>query len=70
MQRASVSSSNITSIWYSKETSILEVEFNSWSIYDYFNVPESEYQALLSAASIWSYFSQYIRDNYQFSHVA
>ncbi|HEY4515418.1 MAG TPA: KTSC domain-containing protein [Candidatus Paceibacterota bacterium] len=51
MQRHPVSSSNISSIGYDSQTAILEVEFTSGDVYQYFNVPEHLYNGLLQAAS-------------------
>jgi hypothetical protein len=50
MQRRSVTSSNIASIGW--DDNVLEIEFFSGHIYEYHDVPESEYQALLGASSI------------------
>ena len=62
MQRQSVSSSNIKSIWYQEW--ILEIEFHSGWVYQYSWVPESIYLSLISASSIGSYFASNIKDNY------
>ncbi len=51
MQRVQVSSSNIRSIGYNPQSSVLEVEFTSGDVYQYFNVPERLYDGLLQAAS-------------------
>jgi len=69
MQRRQVSSSNIRSIGYNKDYSILEVEFTSYHTYQYFGVSESVYNALMNASSHGSYLNQYIKDRYQYSKV-
>jgi len=51
MNRTPVTSSNIRSIGYDPQSSILEIEFTSGDIYQYFDVPESIYQGLLRAVS-------------------
>jgi len=51
MDRTPVSSSNIRSIGYDPQSGVLEVEFTTGDVYQYFNVPEHLYQGLLSAAS-------------------
>ncbi|HLP90779.1 MAG TPA: KTSC domain-containing protein [Nostocaceae cyanobacterium] len=61
MQRTTVSSSNIASIGYDAENRILEVEFLNSSVYQYFNIPQSLYQGLMSASSHGSYFDAYIK---------
>ena len=69
MDRQSVSSSNIKSVGYDSKSKILEIEFHSGGIYQYFNVPESIYNGILSASSHGSYFHRYIKDKYQWSKI-
>ena len=69
MIRQSVSSSNIRSIGYDTESRTLEIEFHSGGIYQYFNVPESVYNALMSASSHGSYFHRHIKDQYQWTKI-
>lgn len=64
MERENVDSSNINSIWYSKSNLILEIEFSNNSIYNYLNVPESEYNGIMSADSKWKYLHQNIKSVY------
>lgn len=59
MKREPVSSSNLASIGYENET--LEVEFLGGGIYQYHNVPEREYLALMSASSHGQYFDRNIK---------
>ncbi len=61
MFRMPVQSSNLSSVGYDPDTQILEIEFNSGSIYQYNRVPEYVYQGLLSAPSKGQYFDQYIK---------
>jgi hypothetical protein len=61
MNRTHVSSSNIASIGYDLQRSTLEVEFLDGSIYQYFGVPATLYQGLMSAASHGSYLDAYIK---------
>ena len=69
MRRQPVSSSNILSIGYEPESQTLEVEFHSGRIYEYYRVPESVYNALMSASSQGSYFYRHIRDRYDWSKI-
>ncbi len=69
MFRQSVSSSNLRSVGYDFHTSILEIEFNSGGVYQYFNVPASVYQALISASSHGTYFHAYIKNHYRYSRI-
>lgn len=64
MNHIRVNSSNIFSIGYEKGTKTLEVEFKTGAIYQYYNVPQAEYEALMSASSHGSYFSRNIRNYY------
>ncbi len=65
MERISVRSSNIQSVGYDTTSSILEVEFNSGSIYQYIDVPESEYEGLMNAASKGRYLNKNIKGRYE-----
>lgn len=69
MRRTSVSSSNLRSVGYDRSTQTLEIEFNSGSVYQYYNVPESVYNGLMNASSHGQYFAQNIRDVYSYSQV-
>lgn len=64
-----VSSSNLKSVGYQLSAQTLEIEFNSEGIYQYFNVPESVYQGLMTAVSHGSYFHQFIKDTYPYKRV-
>ncbi|MGK3122194.1 KTSC domain-containing protein [Pseudomonas corrugata] len=69
MERTPVSSSNIASIGYELETYTLQVEFNNGSIYDYYDVPEDMYTALISAGSVGSFFHANIRNTYSYQQI-
>ncbi len=64
MERTPVTSSNLKSVGYDPQTKTLEVEFQSGSIYQYSEVPEDVYQALMSASSHGQYYVQNIRSVY------
>lgn len=66
MKRQAVESSNLASVGYDAQTQTLEIEFNHGGVYQYFDVPESEYEALMSASSHGSYFSANIRNDYEY----
>jgi hypothetical protein len=66
MERENVSSSNLASVGYDEENEILEIEFNHGGIYQYFNVPINEYEALMSADSHGKYFAANIRNYYEY----
>jgi hypothetical protein len=66
MKRQNVPSSNLRSIGYDAKEHILEVEFVRGAVYQYFDVPPSEYQALMNADSHGRYFNANIRDDYDY----
>ena len=65
IQRMPVVSSNVSSVGYDPDTQTLEVEFNTGSVYSYEGVPQAEYDNLLSAQSVGSYFARNIRNVYR-----
>lgn len=69
MKRKSVSSSNIAAVGYDEENEVLEIEFNHGGVYQYFEVPQEDYDSLMSASSHGSYFYHKIRDVYQYSKI-
>jgi hypothetical protein len=64
MNRISVSSSNVRSVGYDQATSTLEVEFHDGGVYQYRNVPASEYSGLMGASSKGSYLASHIKGRY------
>jgi KTSC domain len=66
MHRKSVASSAISSVGYDERSSVLEVEFESGAVYDYFDVPPKVYNDLLNASSKGQFVSRRIRDRYPF----
>lgn len=69
MNTEKVTSSNIDSIWYSSEDSILEIEFLDGSVYHYFDVPSSEHDWIMSADSHGSYLHQNIKEKYKYEKI-
>ena len=63
MNRTPVSSTNLRSVGYDPQNSVLEIEFKSGT-YQYSGVPATEYAALMAAASHGSYFNAHIKDAY------
>lgn len=60
-----LNSSAISRVEYNAETRVLQIWFvESGGPYDYYGVPQSVYQGLLSASSAGQYFNAYIRDRY------
>jgi len=69
MKMTPVSSTNLASVGYDSETRTLRVEFKSGAVYEYYNVPEAEYQGLIDASSKGSYFHQNIKGRYSYSKI-
>lgn len=61
MERQYVSSSNIASIGYDADNTVLEVEFLNGSIYQYYDVPQIIYDGLMAADSHGKYLAAYIK---------
>lgn len=64
MLRQAVESSVITSVGYDAKTNVLEVEFRTGRIYQYFLVPPSVFRELMHSESIGVYFNTEIRGSY------
>ncbi|NCC04470.1 MAG: KTSC domain-containing protein [Proteobacteria bacterium] len=67
MNRIAVVSSSIAAVGYDHDSMTLEVEFLTGSVYQYFDVPEVEFDQLLSAESVGRYFCSAIRNFYRYS---
>jgi len=65
MRRAPVSSSAIRSIGYDPQNQILEVEFISGRVYQYFDVPEFLYRGFSLARSKGEYLNTRIGDRFR-----
>ncbi len=70
MYRQPVSSTDIRSIGHDPVSGILEVEFTSGDIYQYFNVPEHLYGQFLHASSHGQFLNDYIRYNYRYQKIS
>jgi hypothetical protein len=69
MKRKSVSSSTMASIGYDTKTKTLEIEFNSGTIWQDFDVPKSEFSKMNNADSLGRYFRDSIKDCYEEARV-
>ena len=61
ISREPIDSSVIASMGYAAARRILEIEFHSGNIYDYFDVPEEEYAAFRNAESKGTYLNQILK---------
>lgn len=69
MDRVAVESSNISSIGYSPDEQILEVEFHGGSVYHYLDVPPHVHEELMSAESHGKYLCREIKGTYDYRRV-
>ncbi|QGV68150.1 KTSC domain-containing protein [Clavibacter nebraskensis] len=69
MNKTPVSSSNIAAVGYDAQSLVLEVEFLNGATYQYFDVPRAEYDGLIQAQSVGSYFAKSIKSTYRYSRI-
>jgi hypothetical protein len=69
MLRQEVTSSELRSVGYELDASVLEAEFHSGEIYQYLDVPAEIVLELLKAESIGRYFNAHIRSKFRFKQV-
>lgn len=69
MNRTSVTSESVASVGYDANTMTLEVEFTRGPVYQYFDVPGTEYRALVSASSVGTYLNKNIKSSYRYARV-
>ena len=70
MERQYVSSSHIVSIGYEPTSMVLEVEFNTGAIYQYYDIPQSIYDGLMAADSHGTYLAAYVKKGgYRYAQV-
>lgn len=62
-----VSSSNITSVGYDPDTQTLEVQFTSGGRYQYFDVPQEDYDSFIASPSKGQFFADNIKNSYRYS---
>lgn len=61
MNRVPVASSNLAEVGYDPATEILEIAFIRGGVYQYFSVPSSVHQDLMTATSVGRYFDLNIK---------
>lgn len=69
VERTPVDSSDIASVGYCASSNVLEVEFHSGGLYEYYEVPLAVYEGLMSATSKGSYFHREIRGFYRYARI-
>ena len=66
MYVASVESSTLATVAYDEARQLLQLEFCSQAVYQYFSVPSAVHQALMAAPSKGRYFNQAIRGRFPY----
>ena len=69
MQRVLVESTTLRSAGHDARSAVLELQFLSGAVYQYFLVPPSVYRDLLGAPSKGGYFNQSIRGKYLYHRI-
>jgi hypothetical protein len=69
MNRIPVSSSNVATVGYDSETQTLQIEFNNGGVYQYFDVPQDIYEALISADSVGKILNAQIKGYFRYARV-
>ncbi|WP_216648693.1 KTSC domain-containing protein [Microbacterium oryzae] len=59
----------MSSVGYDASSQTLEIEFKNGNIYQYFDVPPSEYSELMRSQSVGIYFSSNIRAAYRYARL-
>ena len=70
MHVTAVESTTLATVAYDKARGLLQLEFRSRAIYQYFGVAAAVHEALLGAPSKGSYFNQFIRGRFPYSLVS
>jgi len=67
MHVTAVESTTLATVAYDQARKLLQLEFRSRAIYQYFGVPAAVHEALLGAPSKGSYFNGFIRGRFSYS---
>jgi hypothetical protein len=71
VRRTPVISTNLLSVGYDPASSVLEVEFEGWTVYRYQGVPEPHYLTMISGVgSVGRYFNANVKGRYPCVRIA
>jgi len=70
MRDAAVESTTLLKVSYDDARELLQLEFCSRAIYQYFGVPAAIHQSLLNASSKGCYFNQAIRGRFPYRRIS
>ncbi|ASB90441.1 KTSC domain-containing protein [Bacillus sonorensis] len=68
MNLVPVRSSNLRAVGYDPYSQVLRIVFHNGT-YDYYGVPKSIYDGLMSASSLGQYHDRFIKNRYRFSRI-
>lgn len=69
MHRTAVGSAGIAQVGYDEGSEILEIEFASGSVYDFFNVPPKIYDQLMQSSTKEIYYESNVLDRFPYRRV-
>jgi hypothetical protein len=69
MERLPVSSSTIVSVGYDEAIQVLEVEFIKTGVYQYMNVPQPTFEALMAAPSFGVFLNANIKGQFPYERL-
>ena len=70
MNVTAVESTTLAIVAYDRTRELLQLEFNSRALYQYFGVPATVHEELLRAPSKGSYFNQTIRGKFPYRRIS
>jgi KTSC domain len=70
MYVTAVESTTLVTVAYDKACKLLQLEFGSRAIYQYFGVAAAVHEGLLGAPSKGSYFNRFIRGRFPYSQIS
>ncbi|UGY07464.1 KTSC domain-containing protein [Bradyrhizobium quebecense] len=69
MRRDPVTSSNIAEVGYDPNSRILEVQFKTGAVYQYFDISQQVYDELMRASSIGGYVNSNVKGHYRYARI-
>ena len=64
-----VESTDLKAVRYDDDGLVLEIEFHSGGVYQYYDVPEAIFHELLNSDSKGKYFHANIKNNYRYARI-
>lgn len=69
MRREAVTSTNVAEVGFDANSRILEVQFKTGAVYQYFDVPQQIYDELRRASSIGGFINSNVKGHYRYARV-